>query len=81
MVLWLCHSYRIQVKNLPAMRETRVPSLGGEDSLEEGMAAHSSVLAWRSPWTDGELDTRTDVTEHSKCVFILKIGWKVRLSV
>jgi len=35
------------VKNLPAMRETWVSSLGGEDPLEEGMATHTSILAWR----------------------------------
>ena len=40
------------VKNLPAMRETRVRSLGQEDSLEMEMAAHSSIVAWRSPWTE-----------------------------
>ena len=40
------------VRNLLAMRETWVPSLGWEDPLEEGMAAHSSVLAWRIPWTE-----------------------------
>ena len=43
------------VKNLPAMQElqeTRVPSLGGEDPLEEGTATHSSMLAWRIPWTE-----------------------------
>ena len=40
------------VKNLPAMRETWVPSLGGEDPLEKGMATHSSILAWRIPWTE-----------------------------
>ena len=40
------------VKNLPAMRETWVQSLGWEDSLEEGMATHSSILAWRIPWTE-----------------------------
>ena len=40
------------VKNLPAMREIRVQSLGWEDFLEEGMAAHSSTLAWRIPWTE-----------------------------
>ena len=40
------------VRNLSAMRETWVPSLDREDSLEEGMAAHSSVLAWRLPWTE-----------------------------
>ena len=40
------------VKNLPAMKETRVRSLGREDPLEKGMAAHSSILAWRFPWTE-----------------------------
>ena len=37
------------VKNLPAIQETWVPSLGWEDPLEEGMATHSSTLAWRIP--------------------------------
>ena len=40
------------IKNLPAMQETQVPSLGREDSLEKGMATHSSILAWRIPWTE-----------------------------
>ena len=40
------------VKNLPAMRETSVQSLGQEDPLEKGMATHSSILAWRIPWTE-----------------------------
>ena len=40
------------VKNPPAMRETWVRSLGWEDPLEEGMATHSSILAWRIPWTE-----------------------------
>ena len=39
------------VKNLPAMGETCVQSLGWEDPLEKGMATHSSILAWRIPWT------------------------------
>ena len=39
------------VKNLPAMQETWVQSLGWEDPLEEGMATHSSILAWRIPLT------------------------------
>ena len=39
------------VKNPPAMQETWVQSLGGEDPLEKGKAAHSSIPAWRSPWT------------------------------
>ena len=55
------------LKNLPAMRETWVRSLGHEDPLEEGMATHSSILAWRihgqmslvgyRPWGHKELDT------------------------
>ena len=40
------------VKNLPAMRETQVQSLGQEDLLEEGLATHSNILAWRIPWTE-----------------------------
>ena len=40
------------VKNLPAMRGTQVRSLGWEDSLEKRMATHSSILAWRIPWTE-----------------------------
>ena len=40
------------VKNLPAMPETWVQSLGGGDALEEEMATHSSILAWRIPWTE-----------------------------
>ena len=40
------------VKNLPAMRETRVQSLGREDPLEEETATHSNILAWRIPWTE-----------------------------
>ena len=40
------------VKNLPAVQETRVQSVIQEDPLEKGMAAHSSILAWRMPWTE-----------------------------
>ena len=40
------------VKCLPAMRETRVRSLGQEDPLEKEMATHSSILAWKIPWTE-----------------------------
>ena len=40
------------VKNLPAMQETKVRSLGQEDSLEKGIATHSSILAWRIPWAE-----------------------------
>ena len=40
------------VKNLPAMQETQVRLLGREDPLEKGMATHTSILAWRIPWTE-----------------------------
>ena len=39
-------------KNLPAMQETQVQSLGWEDTLEKGMATHSSILTWKIPWTE-----------------------------
>ena len=41
-----------RVKNLHEMQETRVQSLGWEDPLEKGMATHSSILAWRTSWTE-----------------------------
>ena len=40
------------VKNLPTIQETGVQFLGWEDPLEKGMATHSSILAWRIPWTE-----------------------------
>ena len=40
------------VKNLPAVQETQVRSLGGEDPLEKEMATHSSILAWKISWTE-----------------------------
>ena len=58
------------VKNLPAMQETWVQSLGQEYSLEKGIATHSSILAWEIPWTVGcsqwghNLD-KTEISEHS----------------
>ena len=56
-----------RVKNLPAMLETQVQSLGQEDPLEEGMATHSSILAWRIPWTEepGRLQSMHGVTESN----------------
>ena len=56
------------VKNLPVMQETWVQSLGWEDSLEKGMATHSSILAWRIPWTEepGELQSmRSQTVGHN----------------
>ena len=40
------------IKNLPAMQETRVQFLGGEDPQEKGMTTHSSIFDWRIPWTE-----------------------------
>ena len=56
-MIQLCAIYRAslvaqKVKNLPAMRENLVQSLGWEDPLEKGMATLSSILAWRIPWTE-----------------------------
>ena len=48
------------VKNLPAMRETLVQSIGWEDPLEKEMASHSSILAWRIPWT---VESRTQLND------------------
>ena len=58
------------VKNLPIMQETQVRSLSWEDPLEKGMATHSSILAWRIPWTEEPGGatvhgiTESDVTEQ-----------------
>ena len=57
------------VKNLPAMQETQVRSLGWEDCLEKGLATHPRILTWRIPWTEqpgyspwGRIEL--NVTEH-----------------
>ena len=55
------------VKNPPAMRETSVLSLGWKDPLEKGMAALSSILAWRIPWTE-ELDSLQSAERSRKCL-------------
>ena len=57
------------LKNLPAMQETQVRFLGREDPLDEEMATHSNILAWRTPWTEepGRLQSmgsqESDMTE------------------
>ena len=58
------------VKNLPAVWETQVRSLGREDPLEEAVAPHSSVLAWRIPWTEEAM------APHSS-VLAWRIPWTV----
>ena len=45
------------VKNLPEMQEILVQSPGREDPLEKGLASHSSILAWRFPWTEGYIQS------------------------
>ena len=62
------------VKNLPAMQETQIQSLGRKDPLEEGMATHSSILAWEipgqrslvgySPWSQKESDMTERLTQR-----------------
>ena len=52
------------VKNLPAMRETRVPYLGQEDPLEEGVATHSGILAREIPWTEDIIGDQVKVTSN-----------------
>ena len=61
------------VKNLSALRETRVQSLGQKDPVEKKIATHSSILAWRIPWTEelgatvngvAELDTIEELSTH-----------------
>ena len=76
-ILTFCVTYKVltslvaqMAKNLPTTQENQVRSLGQEDSLEKGMATHSSILAWKLPWTEepGELRSRgrreSDMTER-----------------
>ena len=64
------------VKNLPAMQETQIQSLGREDPLEKAMAIHSSILAWEIPWTEepgGRQSLRfkeLDMTEQLTLLYI-----------
>ena len=69
------------VKNLPAMQETQVRFLGREDALEKGMAALSSILAWKIPWTEepGGLQSmrlqrvgtaETNTWQEKRCCFL-----------
>ena len=67
------HVSLFSVKNLPAMQETGVWSLGQEDPLEQGMATHSSILAWRIPWTEesGRLQSlRLQRVGHNSLVLV-----------
>ena len=81
-LLWL--SWWFNIKNLPAMQETRVWSLGGEDPLEKAMATHSSILAGKIPWTEepGGLHSPWDckelnMAEHTCMHIFLAVWFKV----
>ena len=63
------------VKNLPAMRETWVLSLGWEDPLEKGKATYCSILAWRIPWTVESDTTHIDTHTHTHTVFPWRRAW------
>ena len=52
------------VKNVPAMQQTQVQFLGREDLLQKEMATHSSILAWKIPWTEKLGRTESDMTEQ-----------------
>ena len=61
------------VKNMPAMQETWVQSLGQEDPLEKGMATYSNILAWRIPWTEesgGLQSIRSQKVRHDQATNI-----------
>ena len=66
--LFLASPVAQMIKNLPAMQGTWVRSLGQEDALEKGMAAHCSILAWKIPWTEepgGLLSTGSQSVGHN----------------
>jgi len=71
------------VKNPPAMQETWVLSLGWEDPLEKGKATHSSILAWRVPWTEKStgsqrvLGTETFTSLHPKYICSIPVGGNI----
>ena len=78
------------VKNPPAMQETWVLSLNWEDFLEEGMATHSSILAWRIPWTEepGRLQFMESqrvghnrATKHSTSLYLLSLHKDFKLHI
>ena len=64
------------VENPPATREMWVRSLGWEDPLEKGKPTHSSVLAWRIPWTQS-MGSQTDTTERLSLRFTINTAYKI----
>ena len=77
------------MKNLPAMQETQVRSLGWDDPLEKGMATHSSIIAWEIPWTESlagyspwspkESDT-TERLPFNTCLTLVKKFYPILLN-
>ena len=66
------------LKNPPAVQETWVQSLGWEDPLEEGMATHSSIPAWRSPWTEEPGGLQSMGSQRVRCGWATKHNWGLR---
>ena len=62
------------VKNLPAMQETQVRSLGREDPLEKGIATQSSILAWRIPWTEDTGEPQSMGSDTTKQLSFLTLS-------
>ena len=71
LLLFAQESFLQMVKNPPAMQETWVRSLGHEDPLEEGKAVHSSILAWRIPWTEESGGLQSQRVRHNRVTNIL----------
>ena len=65
------------IKNLPATQKAWVRSLGWEDSLEKGKATHSSILAWRIPWTLQSMRSELDTTEQLSLHFSIKNEYNI----
>ena len=70
------------VKNLPAMQETQVGFLGWDDSVEKEMAAHSSILSWRIPWTEEQsmgLQRDGHNGETNECVCLVSLCCNLKI--
>ena len=61
------------VKNLPVIQETPVQFLGQEDPLEKGWATHSSILAWRIPWTVWSIGSQRVGHDRATCTFTFNV--------
>ena len=69
------------VKNLPEMWETWVQSLGQEDSLGMGMAAHSTILVWRIPWTEEPGGLQSMGSQRVRHDWVIHTHWLKELSI